>query len=70
MLSGSVLMLRYARGARKLLRDRWAATSWLARAAKTFATCVLDLGNPTTKTISNVIFTKRSQTRWSTAREK
>jgi hypothetical protein len=59
MQNGYQTTPKFAHLARKQSKDRWAATSWLASVVKTSATCVQDLGNQTTKTISNVISTKR-----------
>ena len=70
MPNGSVQMLKYVHGARKLWRGRWVATSWLALVARIFVICVLDLGSQTTKIISSAIFTRKNQTRWSTVRKR
>jgi hypothetical protein len=70
MQSGYQTTPKFAHPARKQSKDRWAATSWPASAVKTSATCAQDLGNQTTKIISNAISTKRRLIKSSTDRNR
>lgn len=54
--SGLPKTLNYALGVIKPWRDRPVAISWHAYVGKVSAICAVNLGNRTTKTISNAIF--------------
>jgi len=60
MQSGLLQMPRFALGVKKQLRDQWDVTSCYVLAVKVFVICVLNLGSLIIKTISSVIFLRKS----------
>lgn len=62
MLNGCLFILNFVLGAKKQLKEVLDVILWLVSVEKASAFCAQGLGNLITKTILNVIFTKKVKT--------